>query len=98
MIAGAHAPTEWTWQSDARCRGTNADVFFPSLEEDPSPAKSICAECPVRLACLAFALEHGEKYGIWGGMTERERSHLSEQEREQLVADGRKAQREQPAA
>ncbi len=98
VSAGAHAPSEWTWQAYAQCRGTNADVFFPSLEEDPTPAKRVCDACPVRLACLGFALRNGEKYGIWGGLTERERSRLSAQEREEAIAEGRRAQRQLPAA
>lgn len=98
MMAGAHAPSEWAWQSRAACRGTNAELFFPSPEEDPATAKAICADCPVRLACLGFALDNGEKYGIWGGFTERERARLAPAEREKILAAGRKAAREQPAA
>jgi WhiB family redox-sensing transcriptional regulator len=94
----SHQPGKWNWQSRASCRGLAADLFFPSPEEDSSPAKLICAGCPVRLACLGFALERSEKYGIWGGLTERERSRLPETERRKIAADGRRLARELPAA
>jgi WhiB family redox-sensing transcriptional regulator len=48
------------------------------------PAKAICETCPVRLACLAFALERNEKFGVWGGLTEKERARLSPAARENI--------------
>lgn len=79
----AHNEGQWTWQQDAACRGVLPDVFFP--DEDPAAAKAICSSCPVRLDCLAFAFEHKERYGIWGGLTEKERAALSPAEREQIL-------------
>jgi WhiB family redox-sensing transcriptional regulator len=66
---------------DARCRGVDADLFFgpPGNEtrgerlRRESVAKSLCRECPALLACRDYALEHGEVYGVWGGLGEQER-------------------------
>ena len=77
-------PGEWSWQFDAACRSTNMDTFFPSADDDSAAAKAICAECPVRMACLAFAIDHSEQFGIWGGLTEKERRRLPAEERERV--------------
>jgi WhiB family transcriptional regulator, redox-sensing transcriptional regulator len=81
----------FAWQFDAACRGTNADFFFPGSDEDDAAAKTICERCSVRLACLSFAIERGERYGVWGGLSEKERSRLTAEEREQVLAAARAA-------
>ncbi|MCX4744208.1 WhiB family transcriptional regulator [Kitasatospora sp. NBC_01287] len=70
----------WDWQLRAACRETDTSVFFhPSGERPPASAerdaaaKEVCARCPVRAACLEFALATREPYGVWGGMTAEER-------------------------
>ena len=73
------------WQEQARCRGVDGDVFFPERGESSRPAKRICAECPVRLECLNAALRRGEQYGVWGGMTQRERRRLLRTIRRQVA-------------
>ncbi|MCA1832008.1 MAG: WhiB family transcriptional regulator [Actinomycetota bacterium] len=98
MTNEAHQPGVWSWQSRAACRGVDADVFFPAADEDPVVAKAVCAQCPVRIACLGFAIEHAEKYGIWGGLTERERNRLPAAEREKISAEGRELNRRLAAA
>lgn len=66
------------WRAAAACRDTDPDLFFPvsgagrSLEQ-ADQAKAVCAGCPVRRSCLAFALSTGQVHGIWGGLTEEER-------------------------
>jgi WhiB family transcriptional regulator, redox-sensing transcriptional regulator len=70
---------------DAACRGMDAETFFPSADGDPAAAKEVCATCPVAAACLAFALEHGERFGVWGGLDEKERNRLSAEERERAL-------------
>lgn len=84
---------EWdddiTWQELALCRGADANLFFaPQHQESKEErlaredeAKSICARCPVRVECLAFALATREPHGIWGGMNEIERRRVLEEER-----------------
>ena len=76
------------WQDDANCRGANADLFFPELGASTRTAKAICRECQVRAECLEFAIVTGEKFGIWGGMSERERRRVR---RDRQVAAARRA-------
>lgn len=70
-----------TWRTRAACQGIDADVFFPVTEEDADEAKAICGVCPVREACLEFALAAREREGVWGGCTERERRRIVRQRR-----------------
>ena len=69
----ALAVDELSWQDFANCRGADADLFFPERGASTRKAKSICAACEVKTDCLEFAIVQGEKFGIWGGMSERER-------------------------
>ncbi len=79
--------TDYTWQERGSCRGVDPELFFPASEDDAVPAKAICGECPVRLACLAFSIERNERFGIWGGLTERERARLPAAARERIVRE-----------
>lgn len=72
----ALAVGELAWQDYAECRGADADLFFPERGASTRKAKAICGECQVREQCLDFALDIGEKFGIWGGMSERERRRV----------------------
>ena len=65
------------WTLRAKCRGT-ADALFPEAA-DQKRARSVCMGCPVRLECLAEALDNRIEWGVWGGMTERERRLLLRQ-------------------
>ncbi len=77
--------TDEAWQTRAACRGPLASVFFPPSSPERSDtrvereqrAKTICARCPVRQACLDFAVRTREAHGIWGGLTEVERHSLA---------------------
>lgn len=71
------------WMARAACKSENALVFFSFDSESANEriaregrAKEICSRCPVRTECLAYALEEGETYGVWGGLGERERKDL----------------------
>lgn len=70
-----------SWRQRAACRGVDPDVFYPISDEDAEEAKSICRVCPVREACLEYALANRERDGVWGGATERERRRLIRQRR-----------------
>jgi len=72
-----------TWRRRAACRGIDADIFYPPTEDDSDAvaAKAVCAQCPVREACLEHALAHREREGVWGGCTERERRRIIRQRR-----------------
>jgi WhiB family redox-sensing transcriptional regulator len=75
----------WNWQEQGACRGVDSSVFFhPDGERGRARAqrewraKQLCRTCPVIAQCRAHALEVGEVYGIWGGLSEGER-HLMQQ-------------------
>ncbi len=65
------------WTLDARCRGM-ADALFPE-GKDQKRARIVCMGCPVRAICLAEALDNSIEWGVWGGLTERERRQLLRQ-------------------
>ena len=64
------------WQDQAACLGMDPDLFFPERGASTREAKGICRACIVREDCLEYALANGEKFGIWGGMSERERRRI----------------------
>lgn len=64
------------WQSDSLCAQTDPEAFFPEKGGSTRDAKKICASCEVRSRCLEYALENDERFGIWGGLSERERRKL----------------------
>mgnify|MGYP000160797370 CR=1 FL=1 len=59
--------------------GVDPDLFFPERGASTREAKEVCRGCIVRLECLEYALTNGEKFGIWGGLSERERRRLRRQ-------------------
>jgi WhiB family redox-sensing transcriptional regulator len=65
-----------TWKLMAACRGVDSNVFYPETDDAAGPAKAVCGRCPVRLVCLQSAIRNRERYGVWGGLTEGERSRL----------------------
>ncbi|NHD18981.1 MULTISPECIES: WhiB family transcriptional regulator [Actinopolyspora] len=67
------------WQERALCAQTDPEAFFPEKGGSTREAKRICAGCEVRSECLEYALEHDERFGIWGGLSERERRRLKRQ-------------------
>jgi len=66
---------------NALCAETDPDEFFPAKGESTRAAKRTCGRCEVRVECLAWAVERAEPYGIWGGLSERERRRLRRQRR-----------------
>ena len=64
------------WQAKANCMGVDPDLFFPERGASTREAKEVCRGCVVREDCLEYALAHGEKVGIWGGLSERERRRI----------------------
>lgn len=61
---------------DALCAQTDPMVFFPEKGGSTAEAKRVCAGCEARVECLDYALGHKERYGVWGGLSERERRKL----------------------
>jgi WhiB family transcriptional regulator, redox-sensing transcriptional regulator len=64
------------WQERALCAQTDPEAFFPEKGGSTREAKRICSRCEVRAECLEYALSHNERFGIWGGLSERERRKL----------------------
>jgi WhiB family transcriptional regulator, redox-sensing transcriptional regulator len=73
----------WDWQMHAECRDVDGSLFFhPDNERGAArenrlvAAKTVCGQCAVREECLEYALESGERHGIWGGLSEDERTRV----------------------
>ncbi len=64
------------WQERAHCSQTDPEAFFPEKGGSTRMAKRICKRCEVKDECLEYALVHDERFGIWGGMSERERRKM----------------------
>jgi len=65
------------WATDALCAQTDPDAFYPEMGASVRQAKAVCAACPVRAECLDWALTNGERFGVWGGRSERERRAIT---------------------
>lgn len=79
LLTGGH---DLSWQEQANCLGVNPDLFFPERGASTKEAKAVCAGCEVQDDCLNFALRMGEKFGIWGMKSERERRRIRRQRAE----------------
>ncbi|SSC24667.1 Transcription factor WhiB [Klenkia terrae] len=64
------------WQERALCAETDPEAFFPEKGGSTREAKKICTGCDVKMECLEYALGNDERFGIWGGLSERERRRL----------------------
>ena len=67
------------WQDRALCAQTDPEAFFPEKGGSTREAKRVCRSCEVRAECLEYALENDERFGIWGGLSERERRRIKRQ-------------------
>ena len=83
--AAAYDAQPWTdlsqvgdaaWRLEALCAETDPEAFFPEKGGSTRDAKRVCTGCTVRAECLEFALANDERFGIWGGLSERERRRL----------------------
>lgn len=64
------------WREDAICNQVDPEIWFPEKGGSTREAKKICNRCPVRDKCLSYALRNDERFGIWGGKSERERRKI----------------------
>jgi WhiB family redox-sensing transcriptional regulator len=64
------------WRDWALCAEVDPEAFFPEKGESTRAAKSICRRCLVRVECLRSALANDERFGVWGGLSDRERRRL----------------------
>ena len=67
---------ELSWQERALCAQMDPEAFFPEKGGSAREAKKVCVGCEVRQECLEYALSNDERFGIWGGLSERERRKL----------------------
>jgi WhiB family redox-sensing transcriptional regulator len=74
------------WRMSALCAETDPEAFFPDKGGSTREAKLVCRGCPVRGDCLEYALANEERFGIWGGLSERERRRVRQQRRMPLSA------------
>ena len=65
-----------SWQERSLCAQTDPEAFFPEKGGSTRDAKKVCVGCEVRAECLEYALANDERFGIWGGLSERERRKL----------------------
>ena len=65
-----------SWQDKALCAQTDPEAFVPEKGGSTREAKRICVSCEVKQECLEYALMQDERFGIWGGLSERERRRL----------------------
>lgn len=85
-LTHAWTSDELAWQDSALCRQfyPDLDLWFPEQHAGPHAikrAKELCGECPVRNQCLDYALTNDERFGVWGGLTEKERHDLRRKRR-----------------
>lgn len=67
------------WMERGLCAQTDPEIFFPEKGGSTAGAKRVCQSCDVRSECLDYAIEHQERFGIWGGMSERDRRKLAKE-------------------
>jgi WhiB family redox-sensing transcriptional regulator len=77
---------EQDWRDSALCAQTDPEAFFPERGGSTREAKRICSGCEVRAECLEYALAHDDRFGVWGGLSERERRRLGRQRRDAAIA------------
>lgn len=65
-----------SWRLSAACRGMDPEMFYPQRGDSTAAPKSVCRGCLVSEECLEFALDNGEKFGVWGGKSERQRRRM----------------------
>ena len=76
-VSALFAEAEESWQDRALCAQTDPEAFFPEKGGSTREAKRICTGCEVKPECLEYALANDERFGIWGGLSERERRRLT---------------------
>jgi WhiB family redox-sensing transcriptional regulator len=64
------------WMGDAVCAQTDPELFFPEKGASSHEARRVCRGCGVRKECLEFALKTGQRFGVWGGVSERQRRSM----------------------
>jgi WhiB family transcriptional regulator, redox-sensing transcriptional regulator len=83
MAARSHADLwpvgDRPWVDRAACRDLDTNIWYATRGESLNLARAICADCPVRRACLDYAIDNHESHGVWGGTSERQRRRIRHQ-------------------
>ena len=80
-----------SWMRSAACADADPEIFFPTISRQPATeAKQTCSGCPVQAECLEYSLVNQEEFGVWGGLTEKERRQFLNERQHQH--DGRSQQ------
>lgn len=74
------------FRETARCAEVDPELFYPQRGGSPRPAKRICAACECIGRCREWALEHGEQYGVWGGLSAIERRRVVRRRKTEAAA------------
>lgn len=80
LLEPADVDADDDWRYQAVCASTDPEVFFPEKGGSTREAKKVCAGCPVREQCLQWAIATGQGFGVWGGMSERERRKYAKEQ------------------
>lgn len=87
VVPPAGTDNPFSWMDLGSCVGEDQDLWFPTEKSNAKTAKQICAACPVRLECLEYAVSANERYGVWGGLSYKERQAIrSYRRRAELAA------------
>lgn len=86
-LTALHGAAKEYWQEQSLCKEADPEQFFPEKGGATALAKKLCKECPVKAQCLEFALANDERFGIWGGLSERERRKLNPRRPRRISAD-----------
>ena len=73
--------SDTAWMDAGNCRSVSPSVFFPSDGVGVEVARQVCRDCPVKTACLEYALANHIDHGVWGGTSERERRRIARRHR-----------------
>ena len=84
-LALFNTPPPGEWRFDGACVGLDQSLWFPSTGHRPTKALVVCGGCPVRRECAEYALEQNQHWGVWGGLTERQRFDVKRHRRIGLV-------------
>jgi WhiB family redox-sensing transcriptional regulator len=76
LVSETAPPPELVWQEQALCAQTDPEAFFPEKGGSTREAKRVCMSCEVRSECLEYALAKDERFGVWGGLSDRERRRM----------------------
>lgn len=94
LISTFNSEANLSWKKQGNCLGIDPDLFYPERGVSSVNAKLVCEGCVVSQECLDYAIDNGEKFGIWGGKSERERRTIRRERRFAAMGGGEFGQEE----